>query len=159
MNNTITEPYSLKDEPFLNIYVIIYTCWYDYIVKQETTKNIGDLGESIACRSLEGRGYEILDRNYRKKYGEIDIVAEKDEHLYFIEVKSINKPTWKTGGFRPEDNVHPHKLRRISKAVETYLLEKRRNTEEWFFLVAVVIIDEDTMSVTVRYIEDVVPER
>ena len=52
-------------------------------------KKIGALGENMACRFLVEHGFRILDRNYNKKWGEIDIVAEKDKIFRFIEVKTV----------------------------------------------------------------------
>ena len=52
-------------------------------------RKIGDIGEEFTCRFLEGRGYKIVERNYLKKWGEIDIVAENKDGLHFIEVKSL----------------------------------------------------------------------
>lgn len=56
-------------------------------------KKIGDLGENIATVFLEKRGFEIVDRNYRNKIGEIDIVAQKDGFYHIIEVKTLKIPT------------------------------------------------------------------
>lgn len=53
------------------------------------TKNLGDYGERLACSFLEGKGYRILERNFRGSYGEIDIITISPEsHLVFLEVKT-----------------------------------------------------------------------
>jgi len=52
--------------------------------KQQT----GRLGEDLACRALKKKGYHIIERNYRCRYGEIDVVASKAGCLIFIEVRS-----------------------------------------------------------------------
>ena len=54
-----------------------------------TSKRIafGKTGEDLACRELERRGYEILDRRYRRRGGELDIVARDGPTLVFAEVK------------------------------------------------------------------------
>ncbi len=94
-------------------------------MKTEKRKT-GDLGEEIACRFLMKRGFSIADRNYLKKWGEIDIVALKDKKTYFIEVKTVvSKLVSEKDGFRPEDNVHPSKLKRMARTVETYVAEKK----------------------------------
>ncbi len=51
-------------------------------------QKIGELGENIAVKFLTKKGFFISERNYTKKWGEIDIIAEKNNKLYFIEVKS-----------------------------------------------------------------------
>ena len=53
------------------------------------TQKTGEIGENVAVKFLMKHGFAILDRNYTKKWGEIDIVAEKDSKLHFVEVKSV----------------------------------------------------------------------
>ncbi len=61
-------------------------------VKKQTEKQIvGKIGEDCACKYLQKLGYKIVDRNYLKKWGEIDIVAQKDKKLHFVEVKSVSQ--------------------------------------------------------------------
>ena len=50
-------------------------------------KEIGKIGESLACKYLINKGYKILNRNYQKRCGEIDIIARNDLYLVFLEVK------------------------------------------------------------------------
>ena len=57
------------------------------------TQKTGEIGENIAVRFLVKHGFSILDRNYTKKWGEIDIVAERNKKIYFIEVKSVSRET------------------------------------------------------------------
>ena len=59
----------------------------------DSNKKIGDLGENIAVVFLEKRGFQIIDRNYRNKIGEIDIVAQKDDFYYVVEVKTLKIPS------------------------------------------------------------------
>ena len=54
-----------------------------------------EIGENIAVRFLVKHNFSILERNYTKKWGEIDIIAEKSSKLYFIEVKSVTRETFK----------------------------------------------------------------
>ena len=51
------------------------------------SKNIGDAGEDIAARFLESKGYEILEKNFRVRGWEIDLIAKKEEKYFFVEVK------------------------------------------------------------------------
>src|SRR3989338_3683782 len=57
---------------------------------RETEKQrIGNIGEELACMFLVKQGFTIIERNYKKKWGEIDIMAKKDKILHFIEVKTV----------------------------------------------------------------------
>ncbi len=78
----------------------------------------GRFGEDAAASFLEGRGYEIVARNWRCRWGEIDIVARDGDALVFVEVKSGF-----VGRFgAPVDWVTPAKRRRIAKAAREFLL-------------------------------------
>ncbi|MFA7315212.1 MAG: YraN family protein [Candidatus Paceibacterota bacterium] len=110
------------------------------------SQKIGKLGEDVASIFLTKKGFNILERNYTRKWGEIDIIAEKNKKLYFIEVKSVshtfgvnNTVTRET--FRPEENMHPSKLGRLKRIVETYLIHNRTGNREWQFDVLLVYID------------------
>ena len=83
-------------------------------------RKLGDIGENVACDFLQRRGFEIVERNYLRKWGEIDIVARKSNLIHFIEVKSV---THGTSGYRAEDNMHPWKLKRLSRVNTFYLYE------------------------------------
>ena len=83
------------------------------------THTAGMQGEQAACTYLEGRGYRILDRNYRADRFEIDIIARKSDTVVFCEVKSA---TTKRFG-SPVTWVTPHKIRRIATAAAEYIQE------------------------------------
>ena len=141
--------------------------------KRTEKRKIGDLGENIACRFLMKRGFEIVEQNYSKKWGEIDIIARKEGKLHFIEVKSVTRDSLKyvspeTDGYRAEDNLHPWKLKRLSRVIQTYLLGYRGNRNvshvtgqgnseiDWQFDVAVVYLDLKSMEAKVNYMEDII---
>ncbi len=110
-------------------------------------QKIGKLGENIAERFLMKHGFSILETNYTKKWGEIDIVAEKEGKLYFCEVKSksvisIQDVTHETNNYRPEDNMHPWKAKRFSRTIQTYLLDRNiPESMEWEVDLIVVFLD------------------
>lgn len=123
------------------------------------SQKIGELGEDIACNYLEEHCFSVLERNYTKKWGEIDIIAEKNKMIYFIEVKSKSVSSLdfvldQTN--RPEDNMHPWKLRRLSKTVQTYLIQKRIGNTPWQFDLLVVYLDLEKRKARVRKIENII---
>ena len=63
----------------------------DFNKKKTEKRRKGDLGESIAVKFLEGKGYKVLARNYLKPWGEIDIIVEKERVLHFVEVKTVTR--------------------------------------------------------------------
>ena len=81
-------------------------------------KSLGRLGEELAVKQLKNNGYRILEQNFRSKFGEIDIIAQNDNDLVFIEVKT----RWSKSFGPPEEAITPWKIRRIIKAGEYYKL-------------------------------------
>jgi putative endonuclease len=138
-------------------------------------RKIGDLGENIACKFLVKRGFEIVEQNYNKKWGEIDIIARKNQKLHFIEVKTVSHmpfiivkkdgKSYETDNYRPEDNLHPWKLKRLSRVIQTYLLGYHlagaksygeAKETDWQFDVAVVYLDLEGLQAKVNYLEDII---
>ena len=118
-------------------------------------QKIGEIGENVACKFLMKHNFKILDRNYTKKWGELDIVAEKQNKLYFIEVKSVSGET--SNGYRAEDNMHPWKMKRLSRVIQTYLLSKKIPDEmEWQVDLLVVHLDLANKKAKIKRIEDLI---
>ncbi len=122
---------------------------------------IGKAGEDIAVIFLERRGFAILERNYWKPYGEIDVICEKDSVIHFIEVKSVTSDLSSVSRerVRPEDNIHSHKLRRLGRVIQAFLSKKDFRERDWVFDVCVVRMDLVSKRASVRFIENqVIPE-
>ncbi len=82
-----------------------------------TTKEIGDFGEDAAEKYLKDNDYEVLKRNFRLKFGEIDIIAKQNDCIVFVEVK-----TRKSSDFgQPSEYVNLRKQIRIKKAAAVYI--------------------------------------
>ena len=115
------------------------------------TQRIGEIGENVAEKFLMKHGFTILDRNYTKKWGEIDIIAEKTNKTYFIEVKSVTHET-----NRPEDNMHPWKLKRMARTIQTYLLSKNVAEKEWQVDLLVVILNLKDKNAKIKVVSDII---
>ncbi len=128
-------------------------------------RKIGDTGENVCCSFLESKGFRIIDRNYLKKWGEIDVIAEKDNVLRFIEVKTVSRENVRDisretlDSYRPEENVHPWKLKRLSRTIQGYLLGNKVKSEKlWQLDVMAVFLDLKNREAKVRFTENIVIE-
>lgn len=117
------------------------------------TQIVGRDGEDAAALFLQNQGFSITERNYSKKWGELDIIAQKAKKLHFVEVKAV---THETKGFSPEDRVHKEKLKRMGRTIETYLLERNVPHETDFQIdVLSVYLSPDPTKTRFDYIPDV----
>ena len=96
----------------------------------KTRKEVGALGENVASEYLRRHGFSIRNRNFARKTGELDIIAEKENTLHFVEVKTnlVNEfPTEedRQDDYDPSVNLHEAKLRRVARTGEWYVLEKQ----------------------------------
>jgi len=97
------------------------------------SKQKGNIAEDKACKYLINKNYEILERNFYFKGGEIDIIAKKDNTIHFIEVKSGEN-------FNAIYNITPSKLKRIIKGAFIYLNQKHLDIS---FCIDAVIVKKD----------------
>lgn len=88
----------------------------------QNTKEIGDLTENLAAEYLQNKKYKIIERNFRCRFGEIDIIAQKNKILVFIEVKSR---TSFDSRYSPLDNITAVKKLKLIKLGQYYLKNKR----------------------------------
>lgn len=134
----------------------------------------GVMGEGIVAKYLEKKGFSVIDKNYKRKWGELDIVAQKDGIIHIVEVKTVSRRSFggkfeqEINNYRPEDNMHPWKLKRLRRAIQTYLLEKyppsRKASEgqsktgepEWQFDLACVFLDQEKRVAKVKFIENLI---
>jgi len=78
---------------------------------------VGKLGEDLARKFLEEKGYKILEQNYRTRFAEIDLVAEKENKLVFVEVRT--KVGEQFGS--PEDTINKNKLQKVLWNAKSYI--------------------------------------
>jgi putative endonuclease len=104
-------------------------------------RGVGTLGEDLAANFLTSRGFSILERNFRCKGGEVDIVARdrQDRSLVFVEVKTRRDLSFGV----PQLAVTPFKQRQISKAALTWLARKRLQDSTARFDVIAILLSDD----------------
>lgn len=129
---------------------------------KKNNKIIGNYGEQIAVKYLKSKGFEILDTNYLKKWGEIDIVARRTDCIHFVEVKTVSYETKayinsdvSRGRWRAEDNVHPEKIKRLSRAIESWIMEHHYEGVWQIDVITVKIVLKDKFA-SVKYLPNII---
>lgn len=134
--------------------------------KKGEKNRIGAYGEDIAAKYIQRLGQVILDKNYLKKWGEIDIVSRETKAgkqiIHFIEVKTVSYETKvdlekavSYGTWRPEENVHPSKILKLNRAVESWLMEHSSDNDWVIDVVAVRVVPRERYA-TVKYIPNII---
>lgn len=108
------------------------------------------------------KGYTVIGRNYLKIWGEIDVIAQKEGILHFVEVKTVSYETKADlveavthGTWRPEENVHAFKLEKLSRAIESWLMENKYGGKWQIDVAGVRIVPRETFA-TVKMLENVI---
>ena len=117
------------------------------------TQKIGKLGEDIAAKFLIKQEHEIIDRNFTQKCGELDIITKNKGRIHFIEVKTVSCENL----YRPEENVSPRKLKRMTRAIQIYMAQKHVSCEtDWQIDVIIVILDQVNKTAKVNVLENII---
>ncbi|MDY6845248.1 MAG: YraN family protein [Thermodesulfobacteriota bacterium] len=102
---------------------------------------LGRKGERLATAFLKRQGYSIIQRNYRCKYGEIDIIAKDGTALVFVEVRTVSSDHFGD----PQQTINNRKKRHISKVALHYLTKYEiRDVEVRFDVIAVSLLPHET---------------
>ncbi|KKR11530.1 MAG: TIGR00252 family protein [Candidatus Woesebacteria bacterium GW2011_GWA1_39_21] len=109
---------------------------------KKNSSDKGKVGESYASLLLKKNGYKIVNKNFRSRFGEIDIVAEKDGYTYFCEVKT----RWGVSFGHPEEAVNKLKLDKIKKTIDYYLQQKSGSYTSARILVIAQIINNGSLA-------------
>ncbi|MDH6354889.1 putative endonuclease [Dysgonomonas sp. PH5-45] len=109
--------------------------------------DLGEKGEAAACRFLQNSGHRILHRNWRYGRHEIDIIAENEDYIIFVEVKTRSSTRWG----QPEDAVSEGRIKRMVEAADFYLNNNETDKEVRFDIVA---ITSGRNGFDINYIED-----
>lgn len=112
---------------------------------------MGAWGEEKAARFLEQQGYQILTRNFHSRFGEIDLVAETEDFLVFVEVRLRKSSRFGT----PEETVDRRKQQKLRLTAETYLQMNPTQKQPRFDVVALYAKDGmETSPLPVRHIKN-----
>lgn len=134
--------------------------------KQGKRNQIGAYGEEITCQYLKRKGFTVLEQNYLRKWGEIDIVARETvdtiDIVRFVEVKTVSYETKPAlhdavsrGTWRPEENVHYVKIKKMNRAIESWITENKYEGN-WQIDVAAVRVVPCEKYATMKYIPNII---
>lgn len=124
-----------------------------------TKENAGKTGEQIAANFLRGKGYEIIEMNFKnntgRRMGEIDIIAKDKENdeLVFVEVKTREYQKYKNT--LPEENITYSKLRKLSRIASAYLNKVRLTEASYRFDAVSVWLDWETRMAKIKHISNI----
>ncbi len=118
------------------------------------TRARGNFGESLAREYLEKKSFKILESQYFARVGEIDIVAEKQGKLHFVEVKTRSSATFGN----PEDALTRSKAEKIRKAVGLYLLNNKISHQNYQIDLITVELNYKTRNASICFLENAVGE-
>jgi putative endonuclease len=107
-----------------------------------THNELGQKGEQLAVEFLQKKGYQILERNWRFKKAEVDIIAQKNGVLAIVEVKTRSSNYFGN----PQDFVNPKKIKLLVEAIHEYVTSKNLDVEVRFDIIA-ILKDEDTFGI------------
>ena len=108
----------------------------------------GKLGEHYTQEYLKRKGYEIVEANFRSRFGEIDIIAKNDKYIAFVEVKTRKQD----GLSHPFESITPSKRAKVIKTAQFYLMRYPSNLQPRFDAAAVFTKDGELQKI--EYIEN-----
>ncbi len=120
----------------------------------DSRRATGSRGEQLAREHLRQAGYEILETNFRSRYGELDVIARRDHVVVFVEVKArLNR-----GYGEPFEAVTPRKQRRIRRMALAWLMQRRNHPAygdcDYRFDVISMLLDGDGQARSLLHFED-----
>lgn len=118
--------------------------------KQNTARDKGDIGEKLAVKFLQKHDFTVLSRNYSSIYGEIDIIAKKDDTIAFVEVKT-RKPE---SLLLPREAVDAKKQQKIIKTALSYMEENNLNLQPSFDVLEIYMPASKEEKAKVNYIKN-----
>lgn len=117
------------------------------------SRSVGRLGERLAEQHLLDHGAQLLERNYRIEYGEIDLLLEDEGDLVAVEVKTRDVEDLE----QPEEAVSWRQLRRIVRAMGMYAADHDLFDQSWRIDVVVIVIQSDGSVLRMDHLRSVYP--
>ncbi len=108
---------------------------------------LGKKGEKLAVDFLVEKGYDILEKNYRYLKSEVDIIAQKENIVVAVEVKTRSTPEFGN----PQDFVKPKQMQSLVKAIDHYVVNNDLDVEVRFDIVAIVT---NKLGTKIEHLED-----
>jgi putative endonuclease len=115
-------------------------------------RKVGDWGEGVAEFYLKNKGYEIIEKNFNTRYGEIDLICKKGGRFIFVEVKTRSNLRFGT----PEEAVTRKKQEHLIAVAQIYISSKNINDTQWQIDVLAVEGEPGVDKIAVRHIENAV---
>jgi putative endonuclease len=133
----------------------------DQLNKKTKNKQIGAWGEEITAKYMVRNGFTLVEMNYLRKWGEIDVIVEKQDKIHFVEVKTVSYETKADleravthGTWRPEENVHAYKIKKLARAIDTWIMDNKWQGDWQIDVAAVRIVPRETYT-TIKIIENI----
>lgn len=120
-------------------------------LKNNSRASLGNAGETFVALTLQSKGYKILDCNYRRRFGEVDIIAQIADTIIFVEVKCRVKKY-----FNLSEVVNRTKQRKIVLAAKSYIVQKKVSDKVLRFDVA--LVEKNGTKYNLNYIENAFTE-
>ena len=129
-----------------------------FIRKEQKT---GELGEDIAVKYLKSKGFHIIQRNFRMKFGEIDVICEKSKIIHFVEVKTVSRITTEkyssvTDKYRPEDKMSENKQKRQKRVIEAYINSFSIDMSKFQIDLLTILLDKNKLQAKVGFYENII---
>lgn len=122
-----------------------------------STRDVGIFAENIAQKYLQDKGYKILDLNYKRKFAEIDIIAELNDKVIFCEVKANlgNHLNYEQEIYSPEKRVDLEKFKKLANAAQMYINDRGLLEKEWQIDIVSVVINEQAKKAKIRHFKNI----
>ena len=134
-----------------------------YLSMTAVHNKVGDLGEDIACEFLQNKGFSVLETNFNRKWGELDLITTKDrESIVFVEVKTKRcqipdeVPREGEDEYRLEENVSDKKRQRLKRTIQTYLDKNATCRPHWRVDLLCVYVDIRQKESRVNWLKNII---